>query len=59
MILDNVTVKARLLTDEGGKVVEQDVGGWIAMPRPHWEALKRALEAKDKVTEIPTLGTKP
>lgn len=42
-ILENRKVQARQLGDDGD-TVEQDVGGWIAMPRPHWDAVKRALD---------------
>lgn len=41
-LLSNRTMKGRSLKTE--KVVDVDVGGWIAMPREHFEALQRALE---------------
>lgn len=43
-ILENVTVRARRLEDE--TVARQDIGGWVCMPRDHWEAVRRALEKK-------------
>jgi len=42
-LLENATVKGRVL-DGSGDAVEQDVGGWIAMPNDHWESVKRKLE---------------
>ena len=44
-VLENVKAKSRLL-DGSGDAVEQDVGGWCAMPGDHWEAVKRNLENK-------------
>jgi hypothetical protein len=42
-VLENQTVTGRLLEDAGdGAPVRQDVGGWVAMPVEHFEALKRA-----------------
>lgn len=46
-VVEPATVKGRLL-DGSGDAVVQDVGGWILMPPEHWEAVKRALEAKTK-----------
>jgi len=40
-ILENKTVRARRLNDQS--IVRQDVGGWVAMPAEHWEAIVRAL----------------
>lgn len=49
-ILENVTVKAKPLKTLGIEPVEQDIGGWVAMPPEHWEAIKRAIEkGKDDV----------
>lgn len=42
-ILENRKVRGRLL-NEGGDTVAQDVGGWVAMPLDHWEAIKRTLQ---------------
>ncbi len=39
-ILENVTVTARRLGDDTH--VEQDIGGWIAMPRSHFDTLAQA-----------------
>lgn len=39
-ILENATVRGRRLGDDAQ--VEQDVGGWVAMPREHFDALARA-----------------
>lgn len=41
-ILENRKVTARQMGDDGD-TVEQNVGGWIAMPRAHWAAIERAL----------------
>ena len=39
-VTQNVTVKGQILgTDQP---VKQDIGGWIAMPRDHFDALMRA-----------------
>jgi hypothetical protein len=27
-------------------MISQDVGGWVAMPPEHWDAVKRQLEKK-------------
>lgn len=41
-ILSNTKVTGRRIDDDS--VASQDIGGWIAMPREHFEALKRAIE---------------
>jgi hypothetical protein len=49
-IIENQKVKAHVLTEaqteKGGEVnpFYQDVGGWIAMPPEHWQAVKREIE---------------
>jgi hypothetical protein len=53
-ILRNVTVDARPLADEQAKPAKVDVGGWVAMPPDHWDALQArilALQAKEKELE--------
>jgi flagellar biosynthesis/type III secretory pathway ATPase len=42
-VLENKTLKGRVL-DGTGDAVDQDVGGWVAMPMDHWEAVKRNLK---------------
>lgn len=42
-IIENKTVKARRIDDD--TIVKVDVGGWVALPQEHWEAVKRALES--------------
>jgi len=42
-VLENAKVKGRAI-DGSGDAVEQDMGGWIAMPSDHWESVKRNLE---------------
>lgn len=42
-VLENKTVRCRLLKDDGGSAIAQDIGGWIAMPPEHWETLKKEL----------------
>jgi len=42
-LLENANVKGRVL-DGSGDAVQQDIGGWIAMPNDHWESVKRNLE---------------
>lgn len=44
-ILENARLRARQLADDG-QTVTQDVGGWIAMPKSHWDVVKAALEKK-------------
>jgi hypothetical protein len=39
-ILRNYTVDARPLADEQAKPAEVDVGGWVAMPPDHWDAVQ-------------------
>lgn len=45
-VLQNVKVRGRRLGDDGLATI--DIGGWVAMPREHFEALKRAAEKKDE-----------
>ena len=40
-ILENRKVKGRVMDGTGG-AVEQDLGGWVAMPEEHFAALQRA-----------------
>jgi hypothetical protein len=42
-VLENTRVKGRAMDQTGG-AVEQDIGGWKAMPPDHWEAIERRLE---------------
>lgn len=42
-ILDQVTVKAHLLTDDGHDTFEQDIGGWVCLHPDHWDAVKREI----------------
>ena len=42
-VLENKTVRCRVLTDESGDVVTQDVGGWVAMPPEHWATVKSEI----------------
>lgn len=46
-VLDNRTVRGRRIGDDA--VATQDIGGWMAMPRDHFDALMRAA----------TLNTQP
>lgn len=43
-ILENRSLRCRAMKDEGGAAVVQDVGGWVAMPPKHWEAVKSEVE---------------
>jgi len=43
IILDNQRVKVKPLLGEGG-LSRISLGGWVAMPQEHFEALKRAAE---------------
>lgn len=51
-ILQNVTVTGRRMNDE--TQVQQDIGGWVCMPRAHFDALARAANL-----ESTNLGTTP
>ena len=42
-ILQNRKMPCRILKDEGG-IVQQDIGGWIAMPPEHWQSVKELIE---------------
>ena len=44
-ILQQAKLSARQMGDDGAAVF-QDVGGWVAMPKSHFDALKRAAEEK-------------
>jgi hypothetical protein len=41
-VLDSATVLGRYLDGTGGDA-KQNIGGWVAMPPEHWEAIQRAL----------------
>lgn len=43
-ILENERLRCRVLKDNGGATVTQDVGGWVAMPPKHWQAVKAEVE---------------
>lgn len=45
-VLDSTTVKGRYL-DGTGNATEQNIGGWVAMPPEHWEAVQRALAKQE------------
>lgn len=42
-ILENETVRCRVLKYETGDAVKQDIGGWIAMPPAHWQSVKNEI----------------
>jgi hypothetical protein len=42
LILENRTVEGQRLDGQGPANV--DIGGWVAMPQEHFDALKRAAE---------------
>ena len=44
-VVESAKVKGIVL-DGTGDAVTQDVGGWGMMPKTHWQAVQRALEAK-------------
>jgi hypothetical protein len=46
-ILRNCTVDARPLKDEQAKPAKVDVGGWIAMPPDHWDAVTLSIQQRD------------
>ena len=46
VVLENATVTCRVLTDVDGAAVQQDIGGWVAMPPAHWDQVKRDLLTK-------------
>lgn len=50
-ILQNAKVKGRSI--KTGGQAEQEIGGWVAMPKAHFEALERALKASVKPREKP------
>ncbi len=41
-VTKNVIVEGQTLKTEA--MTKQDIGGWITMPREHFDAMKRALE---------------
>ena len=43
VVLENVVVRGRALTDTAGAAVPVDIGGWVAMPLLHWEQVRRDL----------------
>ena len=49
-ILQNKKITGRVL-DGSGAAVDQDIGGWVAMPMEHWEALVRSLPVQQSVPE--------
>jgi hypothetical protein len=40
-------VKGRVLDDSTGDAVSQDIGGWVAMPVKHYNALAKAAGVKE------------
>lgn len=42
LVTENVTVTGQVVGSD--QIVKQDIGGWMAMPQEHFEALKRAVE---------------
>lgn len=55
-ILSTQTVVGRVLDGSNVEPVMQDVGGWIVMPREHWEAVERVLgQIKGLQNPVPTV----
>lgn len=48
--LENISVKAQTAD---GTQVSQDIGGWVAMPPEHWDAIKRVLDKEQPSTSKP------
>ena len=44
-VLENKNLVVRTFEGKGDPVI-QDVGGWVAMPESHWQAVKKELEKK-------------
>jgi hypothetical protein len=42
-ILENRRMKCQPMTGSEA-MISQDVGGWVAMPPEHWDAVRRQLE---------------
>ena len=42
-VMENVKVKGKTLGRDHD-AVEQDVGGWVMMPKGHWDTIKPKLE---------------
>ena len=51
-ILQNKKVTGRVL-DGSGDAVDQDIGGWVAMPMGHWQAVQRAAGLTDTPAPAP------
>lgn len=50
-VVENVSVEARILTDNGeSDVFEQDIGGWITLHPDHWDAVQSEFERLRKLT---------
>jgi len=45
-VMENETVRVRTLSSNS--VGKHDIGGWVAMPREHFEALSRAAGLEEK-----------
>lgn len=56
-VLENVAVKCKTLASEkvqGAPIsqpVQQDVGGWVAMPEEHWDVIEKKLKEAKIVEE--------
>ena len=49
-ILQNKKVTGRVL-DGSGAAVDQDIGGWVAMPNEHWEMILRSIPVQQVAPE--------
>ena len=55
----NYTVDARPLADQNAKPAKVDVGGWVAMPPDHWDAVQtRILKLQADIQALGDLSTK-
>ena len=58
-VLENRRLKCRTLASEKvdgaplSATVNQDVGGWVAMPEKHWDVIEKKLKEAKVVEDLP------
>ena len=46
VVCENVKVAVKFSTAGAEQINKQDIGGWVVMPKPHFDALMTKLRAK-------------
>jgi hypothetical protein len=59
VVSENVRVKVKFSDAGGTQLREQDIGGWVVMPKEHFDALMTKLKKLDMAREMVPVDVTP